>query len=103
MSIPRGSFRWLLAALAMALLGPATSAQQGGVTTSYGYAVVGELKYGPGFEHFDYVDPDAPKGGTYRYAQQGVSFDSVNQIALLGTIPMSLMYLTDTLMEQSRD
>ena len=71
----RGLRGRLLAALgcdraALALLGPATSAQQG-VTTSYGYAVFGELKYGPGFEHFDYVNPDAPKGGAFRVATQG--------------------------------
>jgi microcin C transport system substrate-binding protein len=102
MSIPRGSFRWLLV-VALALLGPATSAQQGGVTTSHGYAVYGTLKYRSGFAHFDYVKPDAPKGGSYRYASQGVSFDSLNQIALLGTIPPALMFMTDTLMKQSRD
>lgn len=103
MSIWRGSLRWVLAVLALALLGPATSAQQGGVTTSHGYAVFGELKYGPGFEHFDYVNPDAPKGGSYRYASQGVTFDSLNQIALLGGIPPALMFMTDTLLKQSRD
>ncbi len=103
MSISRGSLQWVLALFALALLGPATSAQQGGVTTSYGYAVYGELKYGPGFAHFDYVNPAAPKGGSYSYAQQGASFDSLNQIAVLGTIPMSLMFMTDTLMKQSRD
>jgi microcin C transport system substrate-binding protein len=106
MSILRGSLRrlrWLLPAAALALIGPATSAQQGGVTTSYGYSVFGQLKYGPGFEHFDYVDPDAPKGGSYRFAWQSTSFDSINQIALLGTIPMSVNFLTDTLMRQSRD
>lgn len=106
MSIWRGSrrcLRWLLPAAAVALLGPATSAQQGATTTSYGYAVVGALKYGPGFEHFDYVDPNAPKGGSYRYASQGVSFDNVNQISLLGTISQTQAYLTDSLMKQSRD
>jgi microcin C transport system substrate-binding protein len=56
-----------------------------------------------GLEHFDYVNTDAPKGGSYRYASQGVSFDSLNQIALLGTIPPSLLFMTDTLMKQSRD
>ncbi len=71
--------------------------------TSYGYAVFGPLKYGPDFAHFDYVNPDAPKGGEYRYASQGVSFDSLNQIALLGTIPPALLFMTDTLMKQSRD
>ena len=103
MSILRASFRCLVTAFALAVLGPATSAQQGGETTSYGYAVFGTLKYGPGFEHFDYVNPDAPKGGSYRFAFQGVGFDSVNQIALLGTIPPTLNFLTDTLMRQSRD
>jgi microcin C transport system substrate-binding protein len=98
--------RMVALALALALLGPRAAAltdAEPGVTTSYGYAVFGELKYGPGFEHFDYVDPEAPKGGTYRYASQGVSFDSLNQIALLGTIPPSLMFMTDTLIKQSRD
>jgi microcin C transport system substrate-binding protein len=92
-------------AVALALLGPNAPAltQDTGVTTSYGYAVFGELKYGPDFEHFDYVNPDAPKGGSYRYASQGASFDSLNQIALLGTIPPSLMFMTDSLMKQSRD
>ena len=106
MRISRGSFRrlrLLLPAAALALLGPATAAQEGGAITSYGYAVFGPLKYGPGFAHFDYVNPDAPTGGSYRYASQGVSFDSVNQIALLGTIPPALLFMTDTLMKQSRD
>ena len=99
----RGSLRWMLALLALALLGPATSAQQGGATTSYGYAVYGTLKYGPDFAHFDYVNPDAPKGGSYRTASQGLTFDSLNQIALLGTIPLNEAIITDTLMKQSRD
>jgi microcin C transport system substrate-binding protein len=93
-------------ALALALLGPKAAAladAQPGVTTSYGYAVFGALKYGPRFDHFDYVNPDAPKGGSYRYASQGASFDSLNQIALLGTIPPALMFMTDSLMKQSRD
>jgi microcin C transport system substrate-binding protein len=97
--------RMIALALALVVLGPKAAAlpESGGVTTSYGYAVYGELKYGPGFEHFDYVNPAAPKGGSYRYATQGASFDSLNQIALLGTIPPSLMFMTDTLMKQSRD
>ena len=31
-----------------------------------GYAVWGTFKYAPGFTHFDYVNPDAPKGGELR-------------------------------------
>ncbi len=97
--------RMVALGLALALLGPKAAALTAspGVTTAHGYAVLGELKYGPHFEHFDYVNPDAPKGGSYRYASQGASFDSLNQIALLGTIPPALMFMTDSLMKQSRD
>ena len=43
----------------------------------HGIAMHGEPKYGPDFSHFDYVNPDAPKGGTIRLAVQG-TFDSFN-------------------------
>jgi microcin C transport system substrate-binding protein len=33
-------------------------------------------KYPADFKHFDYVNPDAPKGGTFR--QAGGGFDSLN-------------------------
>jgi len=38
-------------------------------------AMHGTAKYGPDFKHFDYVNPDAPKGGSLRLALQG-TFDS---------------------------
>ena len=31
----------------------------------HGMSIFGELKYPPDFAHFDYVNPDAPKGGTF--------------------------------------
>ena len=34
-------------------------------------------KYGEGFEHFEYVNPNAPKGGTLRLAVRG-NFDTIN-------------------------
>ena len=40
-------------------------------------AMHGSPKYGPAFSHFDYVNPDAPKGGTLRLAVNG-TFDSFN-------------------------
>lgn len=40
-------------------------------------------KYGPDFKHLDYVNPDAPKGGTVRYAGLG-SFDSFNPFIVGG-------------------
>ncbi len=41
----------------------------------HGLAMHGETKYGPEFTHFDYVNPDAPKGGLLRLGAQG-NFDS---------------------------
>ncbi|MFQ5935801.1 MAG: ABC transporter substrate-binding protein, partial [Acidiferrobacterales bacterium] len=40
-------------------------------------AMHGSPKYGPGFTHFDYVNPDAPQGGQLRLGAQG-TFDSFN-------------------------
>ena len=41
----------------------------------HGIAMHGELKYGPEFQHFDYVNPNAPKGGMLRTAARG-TYDS---------------------------
>ena len=37
-----------------------------GVLVGHGIAMHGDLKYGPDFEHFDYVNPTASKGGAVR-------------------------------------
>ena len=37
----------------------------------------GQPKYGPDFQHFDYVNPNAPKGGTIRLGVPG-TFDTFN-------------------------
>ncbi len=44
---------------------------------AHAIAMHGTPKYQPGFRHFDYVNPAAPKGGTLRVAVQG-TFDSFN-------------------------
>jgi len=100
----RRYFRMFVLATAIAALGPGATAtsQDEGITTSHGYAAFGDLKYGSDFTHFDYVNPDAPKGGSYRFGELG-TFDSLNQISLLGTFPTSLNFLADSLMRQSRD
>jgi hypothetical protein len=36
-----------------------------------GISTIGELKYKDGFARFDYVNPDAPKGGDLRLSQPG--------------------------------
>ena len=50
----------------------------------HGLAMHGDLKYGPDFKHFDYVNPDAPKGGTVLLGATG-SFDSFNPFIIKGT------------------
>lgn len=62
----------------------------------------GQPKYGPGFTHFDYANPDAPKGGTVRLAATG-TFDSFNPFIVKGNSADGLGLLFDTLTEQSLD
>ena len=58
---------------------PAATAQQ----RHHALSLVGEPKYGPDFKHFDWVNPDAPKGGTLRGFAEG-SFDSLNPFSVKG-------------------
>jgi len=44
----------------------ASEAATGGVPWTHAFATYGEPRYPPGFAHFDYVNPTAPKGGTVR-------------------------------------
>lgn len=50
---------------------------QDDVQPMHGIAMHGDLKYGPDFPHFDYVNPDAPKGGTLRLSALE-TFDNFN-------------------------
>ncbi|MEQ9260360.1 MAG: extracellular solute-binding protein [Roseovarius sp.] len=52
-------------------------AQDETIIKSHGYSFFGELKYPEDYTHFDYVNPDAPKGGEISIALAG-SFDSMN-------------------------
>jgi microcin C transport system substrate-binding protein len=89
-----------LAALAAAMAVPALAAE--GVTRSHGLSLFGDLKYGPDFKHFDYVNPDAPKGGSVRYAAIG-TFDTLNPFTLKGTAAAGAGSPFDTLMTRSDD
>ncbi|MCY1276009.1 nickel ABC transporter, nickel/metallophore periplasmic binding protein [compost metagenome] len=55
---------------------------------SHGYAQFGALKYPTNFEHFDWVNPDAPKGGTLRVMAFG-TFDTLNPYTFKGTSPVA--------------
>jgi len=59
-------------------------------------------KYTTGFTHFDYANPDAPKGGTLRLASIG-SFDNLNPFILKGQAESSSSLVFETLMENALD
>ncbi|MDU7693111.1 MAG: extracellular solute-binding protein [Helicobacter sp.] len=68
----------------------------------YAISITGELKYKPDFKHFDYVNPDAPKGGEFISHING-TYDSLNQY-LLNVVPAAgLGYVYDTLTQSSDD
>src|SRR5882724_4943479 len=57
----------------------------------HGISEFGDLKYPAGFKHFDYVDPNAPKGGTFSqigatraFNQNFLTFNSLNIFILKG-------------------
>ncbi|ABM59523.1 extracellular solute-binding protein, family 5 [Verminephrobacter eiseniae EF01-2] len=65
---------------------------------AHGYALWGDLKYPPGFAHFDYVNPAAPKGGELRMVSnlRYSTFDKYNPFTMKGAAPA---YLGDLLFE----
>jgi len=82
-----------------------------GVIAAHGVSAFGVLKYPPDFTHFDYVNPDAPKGGVFSSQGTGASrtFDSLNPYILKGepaqgmTAGQSGNLVFDTLMARAWD
>src|SRR5256885_10260861 len=78
-----------LGALSASIVRPA-AADNGG-TEMHGMSAFGDLKYPADFKHFDYVNPSAPKGGTFSHVgssaafnQNLVTFNSLNSYILKG-------------------
>jgi microcin C transport system substrate-binding protein len=67
-------------------------------------SLFGEIKYPPGFKHFDYVNPNAPKGGAVRQIAFG-TFDNFNVAVagVKGSLAAGLDQLYDTLMVGALD
>ncbi|WP_428643648.1 extracellular solute-binding protein [Roseibium sp.] len=65
-------------------------------------ALTGEPRYGPDVSHFDYVNPEAPKGGKVRLADVG-GFDTFNPILPKGNPAPGIGLIYETLMEQALD
>jgi microcin C transport system substrate-binding protein len=70
----------------------------------HGASLYGDLKYPPGFTHFDYVNANAPKTGTARQIATG-TFDSFNMVVsgVKGVVAMGITLVYDTLLASSLD
>ena len=93
-------FRWLAAGL----LGLSSSLAIAPVVGApvQGIALYGQPKYGPDFQHFDYVNPNAPKGGEARFADIG-SFDTFNPFNIKGQAAAGVGQLFESLLTGSAD
>ncbi len=67
----------------MLLAATGSAKAEDGVTVSHGFSTFGDLKYPADFKHFDYVNPDAPKGGEFSTWAFG-TFDSMSPFILKG-------------------
>ncbi len=77
---------------------------------SHGLSVFGDLKYGPDFKAFDYVNSAAPKGGkmvftapSWAYNQNAQTFNTFNSFILKGDAPPRMELCFDSLMVRALD
>jgi microcin C transport system substrate-binding protein len=76
----------------------------------HGMSGFGELKYPPDFKHFDYVKPNAPKGGAFSnigsvrwYNQNFNTFNTLNSFIFRGDAPLGMETTFATLMMRAYD
>jgi microcin C transport system substrate-binding protein len=76
----------------------------------HGISAFGDLKYPPDFRHFDYVDPNAPKGGLFsqigpnrQFNQNFLTFNSLNSYILKGDAAQGMQFTFATLMARAAD
>lgn len=65
-------------------------------------ALTGEPRYPPEFDHFAYINPDAPKGGIVRLSDVG-GFDTFNPVLPRGNPAIGLGLIYDSLTESALD
>jgi microcin C transport system substrate-binding protein len=94
-----------------ALVTPALGAAQASdASLSHGISAFGDLKYAPDFPHFDYVNPGAPKGGTFSHVgstrafnQNFLTFNSLNSFILKGDAAQGMELTFASLMARAQD
>lgn len=91
---------WLCLLFALSGLLPIREAD-----AAHAIAQYGQPKYAPGFAHFVYVNPDAPKRGTLTLANPNrrTSFDKFNPFTLRGNEAPGIGLLFETLLIASAD
>jgi microcin C transport system substrate-binding protein len=79
-------------------------------TERHGMSAFGDLKYPADFRHFDYVDPNAPKGGLFsqvgaarQFNQNLLTFNSLNSYILKGDAALGMELTFATLMARATD
>lgn len=79
-------------------------------TPLHGLSAFGSLKYPPDFTHFDYANPDAPKGGVFNFSppnwffnQNVQTFNTLNTFVSKGDAPPRMEMCYDSLMVQAID
>ncbi|QWG17897.1 extracellular solute-binding protein [Bradyrhizobium sediminis] len=102
-----GAYAALAPALGIAAGVPAAEpahAQSGEPAWRHALSLFGDIKYPAGFKHFDYVNPDAPKGGIARMISIG-TFDNFNiaVAGVKGSLAPAAALIYETLMTKSQD
>ncbi len=88
---------WIASSLAFLAMTSSALAAPSHCLTLYG-----ECKYNADFKNFDYVNPDAPKGGAVKLAETG-TFDNLNPFILKGVKAPAISGIFDSLMVASQD
>ncbi len=98
------------AAVACAAHETVSSARAADAIESHGLSAFGDLRYSPDFQHFRYVNPSAPKGGTFSqigpnqlYNQNFLTFNSLNSFILKGDAAQGMELTFATLLAPSGD
>ncbi|MEL7389816.1 MAG: hypothetical protein AAFN76_08550 [Pseudomonadota bacterium] len=97
--------RLILATLGLSIAALMTAmalAEEKDLIRSHGYSFFGDLKYPEDYSHFDYVNPDAPKGGEISIAIPG-TFDSMNPFTRNGRAAALSSVMYESLLEGPYD
>ena len=84
------------------LLVAAAHASDPTIQTTHALTLYGAPRYSADFEHFDYVNPEAPKGGAIRLAAIG-TYDNLNPFILKGVSAAGSLLIYNRLCTKSQD